>query len=266
MRARILKPGFFRNEDLASLSYQHRLLFAALWCMADREGRIKFRPNCIKIDAFPFDVDVDAHAVTRLVLDLHRTGMVKVYACGDQQYIHVINFLAHQHVNVREAASALPGPNDATSHEVEVPDNCIKFDAFSCESPPEAEAEAEAVLSYPLSPHQNGSRRKPPAKPSTRCSKAIALTWFDAFWAVYPRKKCKDAARRKFETRVKDEDTFSAIMAALNTQLPDMLKGDPKFIPHPATWLNAGQWQDEPDLFKEETSSWPPPGAIMGNW
>lgn len=263
MRARILKPGFFRNEDLASLSCQHRLLFAAMLCMADREGRIKFRPRCIKIDAFPFDGDVDVRAITNLVWDLHRTGMVKVYSLGNEQFIHVVNFLKHQHVNIREAQSTLPSPDDSASNDAVVPEECIKIDAFSCASPPEAEAEAEAEQYI----HQNGASRKPSAGPATRCPKAIALPWFEAFWAAYPRKKCKDAARRKFETRVKDEDTFSAIMTALNTQLPDMLKGDPKYIPHPATWLNAGQWQDEPDLFKEEqTSSWPPPGAIMGNW
>ena len=38
MRARNLKPGFFKNETLAEIEPLGRLLFQGLWCMADREG------------------------------------------------------------------------------------------------------------------------------------------------------------------------------------------------------------------------------------
>ena len=60
MRARNLKPGFFKNEDLAELPFEGRLLFAGLWCLADREGRLEDRPKRIKAEIFAFDsVDVD---------------------------------------------------------------------------------------------------------------------------------------------------------------------------------------------------------------
>ena len=53
MRARNLKPGFFKNECLLSLSPLHRLLFAGLWCMADRNGILEDRPAKIKIEVKP---------------------------------------------------------------------------------------------------------------------------------------------------------------------------------------------------------------------
>lgn len=39
-RARNIKPGFFINEDLVELPFSTRLLFAGLWIIADREGRL----------------------------------------------------------------------------------------------------------------------------------------------------------------------------------------------------------------------------------
>ena len=49
-RARSLKPGFFRNADLVELPMEARLMFAGLWVLADREGRLEDRPKQIKID------------------------------------------------------------------------------------------------------------------------------------------------------------------------------------------------------------------------
>ena len=55
MRARNIKPGFFKNEALADCDLQARLLFVGLWCMADREGRMEYRPKRIKIEVLPYD-------------------------------------------------------------------------------------------------------------------------------------------------------------------------------------------------------------------
>src|SRR5262245_30051913 len=58
-RIRSIKPGFFRNEDLAAFPFQHRLLFAGLWLLADREGRLEDRPKRIHADLFPYDPALD---------------------------------------------------------------------------------------------------------------------------------------------------------------------------------------------------------------
>ena len=52
-RARILKPGFFANELLAEIHPYGRLLFAGLWTLADREGRLEDRPKRIVRCDFP---------------------------------------------------------------------------------------------------------------------------------------------------------------------------------------------------------------------
>lgn len=60
-RARNIKPGFFANEDLAECEPLARLLFAGLWCLADREGRLEDRPKRIRAELLPYDMcDADS--------------------------------------------------------------------------------------------------------------------------------------------------------------------------------------------------------------
>ena len=64
-RSRNIKPGFFLNDDLAECEPLARLLFAGLWCIADREGRLEDRPKRIKIEVLPYDncdVNISIHS------------------------------------------------------------------------------------------------------------------------------------------------------------------------------------------------------------
>lgn len=82
MRARNIKPGFYTNEQLAECSMAARLLFPGLWMIADREGRLEYRPKRIKAEVFPYD-DVD---VSALVGELAREGLVVEYEVGGAAY------------------------------------------------------------------------------------------------------------------------------------------------------------------------------------
>ena len=60
-RSRNIKPGFFKNELLAELPFEYRILLQGLWCQADRDGLLEARPKRLKAEIFPYDdVDVDA--------------------------------------------------------------------------------------------------------------------------------------------------------------------------------------------------------------
>ena len=69
---------------------------------------------------------------------------------------------------------------------------------------------------------------------------------FDEFWNHYPRKVGKDAARKAWAQAVKRADPSHIIAAALRFRHDPNLPTDRGFIPHPATWLNQGRWDDEP--------------------
>jgi hypothetical protein len=65
---------------------------------------------------------------------------------------------------------------------------------------------------------------------------------FEGFWSAYPRRIGKAAARRAWEKAMK-VTTPEVIGAALRAaEWPE----DPQYIPHPATWLNQGRWDDQP--------------------
>lgn len=110
MRTRILCPGFFENDELARLPAMARLLFAGLWCLADRAGRLEDRPPRITARLFPYeDVDVEP-----LLETLAGAGFISRYAGPDgRRCLHVTKFLVYQRPHMREMPSTLPPPPDS---------------------------------------------------------------------------------------------------------------------------------------------------------
>lgn len=105
-RSRNIKPAFFTNEDLAEQPYEARLLFAGLWCVADREGRLEDRPKKIKMAIFPGDsVDVE-----RMLQKLHEAKLILRYEVEGARYIQVIKFKKHQSPHFKEPPSTIPEP------------------------------------------------------------------------------------------------------------------------------------------------------------
>ena len=107
MRMRTIKPGFFENDELCALPMAARLLFAGLWCYADREGRFAWRPKRIQIAVLPYDRDAD---IESLLGDLKRGGFIAQYG-QDGAYGHVLRFRDHQRPSPRESESKLPVPS-----------------------------------------------------------------------------------------------------------------------------------------------------------
>ena len=84
-----------------------RLLFAGLWTLADREGRLEDRPKRIKAELFPYEtVDCDA-----LLNELNGRGFIVRYMAGGS-FIQVVSFPKHQSPHMREPASSIPPPNE----------------------------------------------------------------------------------------------------------------------------------------------------------
>jgi len=88
---------------------------------------------------------------------------------------------------------------------------------------------------------------KAPSHPERRSGVHRFPPGFDEFWAAYPRKVGKDAAAKAFAKRRVGVGLLAQMLAALSTQKTgeQWRKDGGQFIPHPATWLNEGRWQDE---------------------
>jgi uncharacterized protein YdaU (DUF1376 family) len=91
---------------------------------------------------------------------------------------------------------------------------------------PAAHANTTTTTTTPLTPFENG---------------------FDKFWNSYPRKVGKEAAAKAYAKALKHVSLIE-ILEALEKQKPQWR--DPQFIPHPASWLNAGRWADELPMAK----------------
>jgi len=68
---------------------------------------------------------------------------------------------------------------------------------------------------------------------------------FDKFWAVYPRHTAKQDAKRAFLKVSPDDNLLETMLTAVQKQKQTDQWSDPRYIPHPATWLNGRRWEDE---------------------
>jgi len=130
-RARNLKPKFFTNDRLAELPPLTRLLFAGLWCIADREGRLEDRPARIKVDLLPYD----KCSVDKMLQALHGQEFILRYTSGGAKYIQVLTFTKHQNPHVKEGPSTIPAPG---KHSAEPGANPVQSTVLAPEIPERA--------------------------------------------------------------------------------------------------------------------------------
>lgn len=81
-------------------------------------------------------------------------------------------------------------------------------------------------------------------QPEEAAIELLAVSSFEDFWAVWPKKVAKPDAKRAWDkvTAVVDGERIIAAAVAYrdNPGIPDR-----QFIPYPATWLNRAGWDDE---------------------
>ena len=70
---------------------------------------------------------------------------------------------------------------------------------------------------------------------------------FDTFWEAYPKKKSKGQAEKAFRKIKPDKQLLATMLAIIERakKSDGWLKESGKYIPYPATWLNARGWEDE---------------------
>ena len=83
---------------------------------------------------------------------------------------------------------------------------------------------------------------------------------FAEFWNLYPRKVGKRVAQKSWDRLTAQEQ--SDVLEALPNHLKywKLKNTESDYIPHPATWLNQGRWEDELDMtekvIKKPTLPW----------
>ena len=105
--------------------------------------------------------------------------------------------------------------------------------------PPPASASASASAS---------AEREPPHPPAPASPSLHRFPpGFEEFWSAYPRKVGKDAAAKAFAKRRVGSELLATMLRALASQRQSeqWQRDRGQYVPHPATWLNEGRWQDE---------------------
>lgn len=75
-----------------------------------------------------------------------------------------------------------------------------------------------------------------------------AVTDFDSFWKLYPRKTAKAEAQKAWAKLNPDYSLLAEIATGLTAHIvcADWVKDDGNFIPHGSTWINQRRWEDSP--------------------
>ena len=265
-RARGIKPGYYKNEELAECSVWARFIFPGLWMLADREGRLEDRPKRIKGELLPFD----AHDVEPLLRELAAHGFIQRYQIGGGKYIQITKFKAHQTPHYSEKPSAIKPPslqeNEADiSHQdsgntpaIKPPDS---GNTPPMNPPPLTENSTtgcgELHNRNPLTPSSLTPDCLTPSSPTpehthvpssttvTDKNTGIACVSFFKFWENYPRKAAKQAAIAAWRNLDPPPELMPQILTALEAQKASAQWRERGAIPNAATWLTGRRWEDE---------------------
>jgi hypothetical protein len=221
-RIRTIKPEFFTSEDIVNLSPFARLLYIALWCESDKEGRLVWKPKTFKMRYLPGD-DIDIQALCKELTD---SGLVVLYGDG---LAHIPAFKSHQHINPRESESQLPDPDASTTRTPRV-----------------------GTRQSQDSDAQGGREGK--GKEGTRDATRDACDGppgFDRFWQAWPRSARKQARGEclKAWTKAKAEPVADTIVAHVERlkSSPGWAKQGGEFVPAPLVYLNQRRWEGADD-------------------
>jgi hypothetical protein len=221
-RIRTIKPEFWTDGNIIALSPFARLLYIGSWnfALCDR-GHLAEDHLRLKLQVLPAD-DVDIKALVQELLDLKRFDLIEAH--DGRRYWHVKRMPDHQKIEKRWAS------------------RCPACLSLGLDQPPATSPN----LSEPPASSPNLAQTRPTSAQEGKGregKKNPHRASFEEWWAAYPRKVGKADAERKYEIALK-RATPEVLLVALNRFASLNQSADPRFIPHPATWLHQGRWED----------------------
>lgn len=212
-RIRTIKPEFFTSEDIVSRTAMARILYIALWCEADKEGRLVWKPATFKLRYLPGDAcDINA-----LCTELVEAGLVVLYGDG---FAYIPTFKAHQHINPRESASQLPEPDAKTTRPPRV----------GTRQPRDSDA-------------QGGREGK--GREGIQPVASTGEGRFHEFWTAWPNTERKEDRKKCLaKWRASHLDDQADTIVAHVQALKPTRKWTEGFEPAPLTYLNGERWRD----------------------
>ena len=246
-RIRYIKPGFFVDDDLAECQPLARILFAGLWTIADREGRLEDRPRRIRAELLPNE-DVNTDALLQELADHGR--LIVRYEVDGHRYIAIPGFLKHQKPHARELPSTIPEPAE---HDL----GSAQASPRQCPSTTQADLARARNGDLDLNGDGDGDGVRALSgqdAPDVLCGDVVSESEdkFTLFWAAYPRKEARKRAARLW-SRMTGDDRGRALAAcrhygAWAAEHPDGVL----MIPTTFLSIDGRRWED--------WEAGPPPG------
>lgn len=237
-RIRTIKPDFWTDGNMVKLSPFARLLYIGMWnfTLCDH-GHVADDAMKLKLQILPMDpVDID-----ELLAEIMAQGRVVRVVDGDgRTYLLVKRFEDHQKIDPRWKTRC-PA--------------CAQQDSLIHAETPVSLGELTATpeLSPTLPLGREGMGRESKKTPSSPAAPSME---FVTFWAQYPRKVGKIAAKKAFEKAIK-LTTLEQMLSGIELLKRETAGKDIDFTPHAASWLNAGRWDDEPSTAAKPSASSP---------
>lgn len=232
-RCRNISPGTFLNETLAECDPLARVLYTALWCEADREGRLEDRPKRIKARCLPYD-DCDINA---LLNQLAMRLFIVRYTVGDAEFIAIPKFCKHQNPHHREKASVIPAPDMPEESLGLAPDKPAASSGLDQDKPRTSRADSLSSDSLNLIPSSKALEQQAARSTAKHADR------FEEFWASYPVKKGRANALKTWAAKKLD-----AIADQIIDDVKQRIAADRQwlagYVPHGSTYINRRGWED----------------------
>lgn len=261
MRIRTIKPEFFKDEELAELSPEARLFFIGLWCAADANGNIEWRPKRLKIEILPYC----GSDVSQLCLGLEQGGWVAKYTIDGQQYLSIRNWTKHQRINGKEGQSGgrypLP-PNDLHS----------KTQQGHTRDTPEKQPESQEQGTGNREGKGTGKGTGKGVSDTNVSSCPKNSDILPKLWEASPPKARSRSSKKQVHSewgkiKAKDRPTEDEILHALEVwkKCDEWRKENGEFIPGLHRWINCRQWENLP-VVEDFKSTIPKPPTEPTGW
>jgi DnaD/phage-associated family protein len=126
-RIRSIKPQFWLDEKLGNLPRDARLTYIGLWNLADDGGVFEWRPQKIRAQLFPYDLELkDKHIEEWLKLLEGTEDIIQFFNEEGKPFGYIASFLEHQDIKKPSGWRFAKPPKDILNH---VDKDVHKFEA-----------------------------------------------------------------------------------------------------------------------------------------
>jgi hypothetical protein len=243
-RIRSIKPEFWDSPDTLAATLRGRLLYIAMWNWADDFGIGDANLNRLVSFAFPGDA-IAASDLPTLASEMSECFGVVFYEHLGRPYYWIPTWEKHQRTE-KKAQQRIPFPDEAKPASDQRRERSAGSVGESAATLGSSRAGTGEQGKKEEGTGEQGNRGT--ARDRAETTTALVVLdpepSFDDFWAAYPRKDDKPAARKAWARVIKTTRPTEILAGAIRYATDP--NRTPQFTKTPGPWLNAEAWNNGP--------------------